>query len=624
MTNQMISAISRRTLLQYASLTPLLSGFGISTAFAQDRSFSHAITLFTDIKYPADFKHFDYVNPAAPVGGRVRLSAVGSFDSLNPYSIKGDAVGLSGVETLMTSSLDEASTEYGLIAESVWFAPDWSSVVYRLRPEARFHDGQAITPDDVVWSMTILKEIHPFYQSYYQNVVKSEKTGDHEVTFTFSEKGNRELPLITGQLPVLPKHWWTGKDASGKDRDIKSSTLEPPLGSGPYKISDIKAGASITLKRDANYWGKDLAINVGQNNFEEINYTFFRDATVALEAFKGDQYDFRVESSAKNWATGYDFPALTAGKVIKDELVFKNVDGMQSWAFNTRREKFRDPRVRLAFNFAFDFEWSNQNLFYSQYRRSRSYFNNSEMEAKGLPSPEEIALLEPLRAQLPPEVFTTEFTNPINKESTDRRKNLREASRLLAEAGWNVTQDGNKSVLKNAKGEKLEVEFVLDSPLFERIALPYQEQLALLGIGVKIRTVDSAQYEELTKNFDFDIVVGSWGQSLSPGNEQRDFWGSTYADKKGSRNLVGIKNPAIDKLIDAVIFAKNRDALTTACRALDRALMWNHYVVPMWNAPFDRVARWDRFGRPDKLPDFAVGFPTIWWWDEAKAKKISG
>lgn len=613
--------ISRRTILKLAGLTPLAKISGLSIAQAQDRQFRHALTLFDDIKYGPDFKHFDYVNPAAPKGGRLRLSAVGSFDSLNPYTFKGDPGPGTSNETLLTSSLDEPSTEYGLVAESVWFPEDWSSVVYRLRPEARFHDGKPMTPEDVIWSMQALRDSHPFYNAYYKNVTTVEKTGDHEVTFTFSQKGNRELPLITGQIPVLPKHWWTGKDASGKQRNIQETTMEVPLGSGPYKVADVKSGASIVLRRVEDYWGKDLPVNIGQDNFDEIEYIYFRDSNVVLEAFKGDQYDYRLENSSKDWATGYDFPALKDGRCIKEEITLKQVEGMQSFVLNQRRAKFRDVRVRRALNFAFDFEWSNTNLFYGQYKRSRSFFNNSEMEAKALPSPEELALLEPLKDQLPAEVFTAEYTNPVSNNSTERRKNLREASRLLAEAGWNVTQDGNKSVLKNAAGEKLNVEFLLDSPTFERITLPYQQQLELLGIGVKIKTVDGAQYERQTQTFDYDIIVGNWGQSLSPGNEQRDFWGSASADAKGSRNFVGIKNPAIDKLIDAVIFSKDRAGLTTACKALDRALIWNHYVVPHWYVPYERTARWDRFGKPDKLPDYSIGFPTIWWWDEERAKK---
>ncbi len=616
--------LSRRSLLKLAGIPPLAKIVGVQLAHAEDREFHHALTLFDDIKYAPDFQHFDYVNPAAPKGGRVRFSMVGSFDNLNPYTFKGETGPGASNETLLTSSLDEPSTEYGLAAAQVWHPEDRSMVVYRLRPEARFHDGKAMTPEDVIWSMQALRDAHPFYNSYYKNIATAEQTGDHEVAFVFSQKGNRELPLITGQLPVLPKHWWTGSDASGRPRNIQETTLEVPLGSGAYKVVDVKPGASLLLRRVDDYWGKDLPVNLGQNNFDEIEYIYFRDANVIIEAFKGDQYDWRTETSSKAWATAYDFPAVKDGRVVKEEIHLKQVEGMQSWAFNLRREKFQDARVRRAFNYAFDFEWSNTNLFYGQYTRSRSYFNNSEMEAKGLPSPEELAILEPLGDQIPAEVFTAEYANPVNADAKERRKNLREAAKLLDEAGWKVTQDGGKSVLKNAKGETLAVEFLLDSPLFERIALPYQQQLELLGIGVTIKTIDSAQYERRTQTFDYDIVVGSWGQSLSPGNEQRDFWGSAAADKNGSRNLIGVKNAAIDKLIDTIIFARDRKGLIAACKALDRMLIWNHFVVPMWFIPFERTARWDRFGRPDKLPDYSTGFPSIWWWDAERAAKVKG
>lgn len=614
---------SRRSLLKLAGLSPFASIAGIQIATAEDREFRHALTLFDDVKYGPDFRHFDYVNPLAPKGGRVRFGIVGSFDSLNPYTFKGEAGGAVINDTLLTSSLDEPSTEYGLVASGVWHPEDRSTVIYRLRPEARFHDGQAITPDDVIWSIQSLKDAHPSYNFYYKNIITAEQTGDHEVTFTFSEKGNRELPLITGQLPVLPKHWWTAKDARGRQRDLRETTLEAPLGSGAYAAVDIKPGASIRMKRVADYWGKDLPVNVGRDNFEEIEYIYFRDANVAFEAFKGDQYDWRTESSSKMWATGYDFPAITTGRAVKEDIQLKQVEGMQAWALNTRRAKFQDVRVRQALNFAFDFEWSNTNLFYGQYTRSRSFFNNSEMEARGLPSPEELAILEPLRDQLPPEVFTAEFTNPVNDTPQNRRRNLRQAAGLLEAAGWKVTQDGGRSVLKNDRGEPLTVEFLLDSPLFERIALPYQQQLELLGIGVRIKTVDSAQYERQAQTFDFDVIVGNWGQSLSPGNEQRDFWGSEAADRNGSRNFAGIRNPAIDTLIEAIVFAPDRKSLITACRALDRALIWNHYVVPMWYISYERTARWDRFGRPETLPAYSTGFPSVWWWDEEKAKKVS-
>jgi microcin C transport system substrate-binding protein len=348
-------SMSRRTLLHLASIAPVAKIMGVAPAEAYDRQFRHALTLFNDIKYGPDFKHFDYVNPVAPKGGKVRLSALGSFDSLNPYTFKGDSAGVTTNETLLIRSYDEPSTDYCLVAESVWFPADWSQVVYRLRPEARFHDGVAMTPEDVVWSMQALKESHPHYNGYYKDVVKVEQTGDHEVTFTFSQKGNRELPLITGQLPVLPKHWWTAKDENGKQRDIKESSASVPLGSGPYKISDVKSGVSIRLERVKDHWGKDLPVSLGQNNFDVIEYIYFRDGTVAFEAFKGDQYDYRAENSSKNWATGYDFPAIRDGRCIKEEIILKQGDGMQCYAFNTRRKIFQDMRVRKAFNSAFDF-----------------------------------------------------------------------------------------------------------------------------------------------------------------------------------------------------------------------------------------------------------------------------
>lgn len=616
--------LNRRSLLKLASLVPAAKIFGVQFAHAQDRDFRHALTLFEDVKYPPDFGHFDYVNPQAPKGGRVRFGIVGSFDNLNPYTFKGEAAGAVLNDALLVSSLDEPSTEYGLVASGVWHPEDRSMVVYRLRPEARFHDGRQMTAEDVIWSMQALRDASPFYNFYYKNIARAEQTGDGEVTFTFSQQGNRELPLITGQMPVLPKHWWTGKDAQGRQRDIKETTLEVPLGSGPYVASEVKPGTSIRMRRVEDYWAKDLPVNVGQNNIDEIEYIYFRDANVAFEAFKGDQYDWRTETSSKTWATGYDFPAIRTGRVVKEEIRLRQVEGMQCWALNTRRPKFQDVRVRQALNFAFDFEWANQNLFYGQYVRSRSYFNNSEMEAKGLPSPAELAILEPLKDQLPPEVFTAEYTNPVNDTPQNRRRNLRQAASLLSDAGWQVTQQGGRSNLTNERGEQLTIEFLLDSPLFERIALPYKQQLELLGIGVSVKTVDSAQYERRTQTFDYDVVVGNWGQSLSPGNEQRDFWGSEAASRNGSRNLVGIANPAIDSLIETLIFAPDRDSLVTACKALDRALLWNHYVVPMWYIDYERTARWDRFGRPEKLPELSTGFPSVWWWDADKAKKVAG
>lgn len=612
--------ISRRHLMQMAAITPV-AALPIP-AFAQDRQFRHGATLIEPLKYPLGFKKFDYVNPNAPKGGRVRLATLGSFDSVNPFTIKGQPASTGVNETLMAQALDEPSSEYGLIAESFWYPDDYSVVIFKLRPQARFHDGAAITPEDVIFSLESQKANNTQAASYYKDIIKAEKTGEREVTFTFGVTGNRELPNISGQLAILPKHWWTGKDASGKPRNVAEVTLEPILGSGPYEIANVKSGSSYTLRRIKDYWGKDLAVNVGKDNFDEVEVQYYLDRSVMLEGFKGNQFDIIQESSSKQWATSYDFPAIKNGSVAREEIPRKGVSGMQSWGINIRRAKFQDVRVRQALNLAFDFEWSNQNLFYGVYERSRSYFNNSEFEAKGLPSAEELVLLEPLRSQIPAEVFTTEFANPVNTTTQDRRKNLREAQRLLKEAGWTGQKLGQKQVLKNTAGESFKLEFTIDSPAFERIALPYKEQLVLLGFDVSVRLVDSAQYERIEETFDYDIIVASWGQSLSPGNEQRDFFGSEFADKKQSRNYVGIKNPAIDILIDKVILAPDRNALIAAVKAMDRVLMWNHYVVPMWYKATDWVAYWKIVRHPDNMPGYALGYPDIWWSDEKAAAEI--
>ena len=613
--------INRRRFFQLAGLAPLLRAF---PARADDLKFSHAVSLFDDIKYPADFKQFDYVNVSAPKGGRFRLSALGTFDSLNPYTVKGDPVAVSVLDQLMVAGLDEPATRYPLIAEAIAYPEDKSRCVFRLNAAARFHDGKPITPEDVIFSLDAMKNNLASSAAYYKNVSKAEQTGEHEVTFVFAEKNNRELPSIISELAILPKHWWTGNGPDGKPRDINAASMELPLGSGAYKFKSVSAGASITLERVADYWAKDLPVNVGQNNFDELVYAYFQSPQVSFEGFKGDQFDYQFESSSKQWATGYDFPAITSGKVVKEEITLKQVHGLQAYVLNLRKPQFQDIRVRRALNLAFDFEWANTNLFYGQYKHARSLFSNSELEATGLPSPEELALLEPLKDKLPPEVFTTEYQNPLNSDPKARRKNLKQAAQLLADAGWKADEANGKTILKNAKGETLGFEFTLDNPLFERITLPYVQDLAKLGIVATVRSIDEAQFKKLQDTFDFDVIVGSFGQTLSPGNEQRDFWGTAAADKQGSRNFAGIKNVAIDALIEKLIFVKDRNGLVAACRALDRAVMWNSYFVPQWFGPTERIAHWDRFGRPDKAPDYGLGVPTTWWWDEAKAKKIAG
>jgi len=625
--------LTRRRLLHTGALalaTPAvqaLDGLAPRTAHAQgaatEPKWRHGLSLFGDLKYPAGFKHFDYVNVAAPKGGAVRMIAFGTFDNFNVVvgGVKGSlAAGVGTLnDMLLVSALDEVSTEYGLLAETVSHPDDFSSVTYRLRAEAKWHDGKQVTVDDVLFSLESFKKHHPFYSAYYRHVVKTEQSSERDVTFTFDGPGNRELPLILGQLNVLPKHWWQGADGSGKKRDIGATTLEPPLGCGAYRIKSFVPGRTVVYERVANYWGKDVNVNIGRDNFGELRFEYFRDTTVAIEAFKADQIDWRNENSAKNWATAYDFPAINDKRVLKEEFPIRSSGGMQAFAFNIRRPKFSDPRVRRAFNHALNFEDLNKQIFYGQYHRIASYFAGLELAATGLPQGAELAILETVRDKVPPEVFTTPYTNPVNGGAEAIRSNLREATRLLREAGYDIR---NRKLVNAKSGEPMTVEVLIDRPDWERIVLPYKPNLERLGIDMTVRIVDDAQYENRLRQWDFDIIVANWGQSLSPGNEQRDMWGSPAADRPGSRNLVGIKNPAIDTLIERLIFAKNRDDLMAASKALDRVLLWHHYVVPQWTYGKVRTARWDRFGRPDPLPKYGnSGFPTVWWWDAAKAAK---
>jgi microcin C transport system substrate-binding protein len=522
---------------------------------------------------------------------------------------------------LMANSLDEVASGYGLIAESVSYPDDYSSVSYRLRPAAKWDDGEPVTPEDVIFSFNAFKTNHPFYAAYYQHVVKAEKTGEHEVTFTFDMPGNRELPQIVGEIHVLPKHWFEGTDKAGKKRNVADTTLEPPVSNGPYRIKEFVAGRSIVYERVKDYWGKDLPVNLGSDNLDEIHYEFYRDTLVALEAFKADQVDFRQEGSAKNWATAYDFPAVKDKRVILEEFPILNAGDMQAFVFNTRRAKFGDPRLRRAFDLVFDFEEMNKQLFFGQYHRIKSYFEGTELASSGLPSGRELEILETVRGEVPPEVFTTEYKNPVNGSPEAVRANLRDALRLLREAGYEVR---NQKLVNARTGEPLSVEFLDDDPSFERVALFYKPALERLGVTVTVRTVDAAQMEERMRNWDYDILtVASFPQSLSPGNEQREYWGSKAADTLGSHNLIGVKDPAVDKLIDRVIFAKDRDDLVAATHALDRVLLWHHFVVPQWTYGKARTARWDRYSHPDVLPKYGRGaFPTVWWFDPAKAAKI--
>ena len=601
----------------------LLTLAASSAAFSQAQSpeWRHGLSLLGTPKYPAGFTRFDYVNPDAPKGGLVRLSEDGTFDSFNFIIPRGTpAAGITLIyDTLMAPALDEVATEYGLLAEAVRYPPDYSWVSYRLRADARWQDGKPVTPEDVVWTFEQLKKLNPNQAFYYRHVTKAEQTGEREVTFTFDGPGNRELPQIVGQINVLPKHWWTGKDANGNQRDIANGTLEPPLGDGAYKIKNVVPGRSVSYERVKDYWGRNLPVNVGRDNFGEIRYEYYRDDTVELEAFKADQYDFRTESVAKNWATAYDFPARRENKVILEAFPERARGVMQAFIFNLRRDKFKDPRVRLAFNYALDYEEMNKTLFFGQYRRCDSYFTGSELASSGLPTGKELEILESVRDKIPPEVFTTPFRNPVAGSEEARRNNLREASRLLREAGYEI-RDGKLVDPKN--GEPFKVEFLLASPAIERVILFYKPALERLGIDVTSRVVDSSQYINRLRARDFDMIVGGWGQSLSPGNEQRDFFGSEAADREGSRNYGGIKDAGVDALINHVIFTKDRDELVAATKALDRVLLWHQYVVPGWTSDNTRTARWDRFGRPATLPRYSFGFPEIWWYDEERAAKV--
>jgi len=624
--------LTRRTILRIGSLALAAPAAGIlqalpggaQTAPAPSRNWRHGLSLFGDLHYPDGFPRFDYVNPDAPRGGTVRLSALGTFDNFNVAvaSVKGQlAAGLGLIyNRLLASAQDEVTTMYGLLAEAVDYPPDHSWVAYRLRPEARWHDGTPVTAEDVIFSFESWKKLDPELSAYYRHVVKAERIGEREVSFTFDSAGNRELPLIVGELTVLPKLWWQASDKNGNKRDISVTTLEPPLGAGPYRIKDFVPGRSVAYERVKDYWGDRFNVNVGQNNFEEIRFEYFRDSTVALEAFKGDQIDWRTENSAKNWATAYDFPAVRDKRVVIEEFPMRSRGVMQAFAFNIRRDKFKDPRLRRAFNFAFDFEEMNKQIFYGQYRRISSYFDGTELASSGIPGGQELEILETVRPKIPPELFATPYTNPVAGNAEAVRANLREALKLLKEAGYEIR---DRKLVNAATGEQLNLEILVDDPSYERIVLFYRPSLERLGMAVSVRTVDEVQYQNRLRQWDYDMIIASWGESLSPGNEQRGYWGSQAADMPGSRNLIGIKNEAVDALIGRVIFGKDRAELVAATRALDRVLLWNFYVVPQWTYDKARTARWDRFGRPQRLPRYnEPDFPGVWWWDSDRATKV--
>ncbi|KRA50447.1 extracellular solute-binding protein [Devosia sp. Root635] len=585
---------------------------------------SNSFTLEGEPKYGQDYTHFDYVNVDAPKGGVVRQGDLGGFDTFNPILPKGEPAGGIGLlyETLMTPSMDEQNTYYCLLAEALKIAPDYGSVTFRMDPDAHWNDGEPVTAEDVVWTFNKLIEVNPDRQQYYINIEKAEVTAPGEVTFTFNQTDNRELPLILGQLMVLPRHWWEGTDAKGKQRNIAESTLEPPLGSGPYELASFDAGRSITYTRVENYWGTNHPTQVGHNNFDEYRLEYFLDLTVEFEAFKGDQFDWWWENQARRWATAYDFPAVTEGRVIK-ELFPQDYAGSGiglGFIPNLRREKFQDARVREALNYAFDFEELSNTVFFNQYDRIDSYFFGLPFKSTGLPEGEELEVLNSVKDMVPPSVFTEPYANPVSGDPAKLRENLRTALGLFNEAGY--TLDGNRLV--DANGQQFSFEILLNGPTIEPVATNLVTNLAQIGVAATIRTVDSPQFINRARSFDYDMIYAGWAQSFSPGNEQRFFFGSSTANEEGSQNYAGIANPAIDALIDKLVVADDRDTQIAITKAIDRVLLHNYYMVPSYTLRNSRIARWDRFSHPEKLPDFSSGFPTIWWWDAEKAAKTGG
>lgn len=615
-----------RTKAAAASLLALGASLALmlpATASPREQKRHHALSLIGEPKMPPDYQHYDWVNPDAPKGGTLRIAVPGgSFDSLNPFSTQGDQAAAVPLiyETLMNESPDEGSTEYGLLAEWVSYPDDYSSATFKLREGAKFHDGTPITVDDVIFSLSALKKSHPLFALYYKNVVAVEQTGDREVTFRFDVKNNRELPQIVGQMVyVLPKHFWEGTDQHGNKRDLSKSTLEVPLGSGPYRIKSVDPGRSIVYERVKDHWGKDLPIYRGQWNFDELRYTYYRDKTPAFEAFKAGNVDFWQETVARDWATKYEELTKT-GLVKKEAIRTYEPWTMSGFVFNLRRPQFQDPRVRHAFNLAFDFELVNKMTFNDMYLRVGSFFDGGELAAKGLPQGRELELLEEVRNDgVPPEAFTTEWKNPVNATRDDYRNHMAQAMKLFNEAGWTLKDKR----LVNGKGEQFTVEFLIQLGEITGVVDVYVNELKTLGIDARIRVVDSSQYQRRERNRDYDVIIDRIAQSFSPGNEQRDFWSTAAADVPGSRNTMGLKNAAVDKLIDKIIFAQDRAELVAATRALDRVLLWSHIIVPHWDYPFERLAYWDVFGRPAKIPSQRVSASRTWWFDKDKQKALA-
>ena len=599
-------------------------GLGAAPAFAdpaQNGPWTAGLSLLGAPKYQEGFAHWNYVNVNAPKGGLARMDVLGGFDTFNPILPQGEAAAGMGLvyETLMTASLDDTNASYPLLANALAYPPDYSSVTFRMNPKAKWQDGTPVTADDVVWSFEKQMALNPSIQNYYGEVTKAAVSAPGEVTFYLSSGGNREMPVILGQLTVLPRHWWESADASGKQRDISASTQEPPMGSGPYKLKSFNPGAEITYERDPNYWAAKEPSGIGENNFDELRFEYFRDPDVAFEGFKGDQFDWWDENRAKRWATAYDFPAAQQGKIVKELFPQPMADSgvMVGFVPNLRSDKFKDPRVRQALLYTFDFESVNKTVFYSQYTRVSSYFFGLPFASSGLPEGKELAILNTVKGQVPPAVFTDPYTNPVGGDPDKNRANLRKAVDLFQQAGYHL--EGNQMV--DVEGKPFSFELLLDGPTIEVLATPYQQSLKSIGVDMQIRSVDSAEYTNRMRNRDFEMTYQAWSQSLSPGNEQYDFFGSKSASDANTRNYGGISDPAVDKLIDTLVHAPDHDTLVAATKALDRVLLSNYFVIPSYTLRTERIARWDRFGHPDPLPDYSIGFPEIWWYDPAKAEK---
>ena len=581
--------------------------FNINVSIASDENYEHAISVFNEIKYKNNFKYFDYVNPNAPKKGVIKLAERGTFDSLNQFILKGlPAIGLDNIyDSLLVTSLDEPLTAYGLIAKGMKVSEDNTSITFFLNQNAVWHDNNPVTSYDIEWTFnTILEKGHPSYKSYYSDIKSIEIIDKYTIKFHFKNDNNRELPIIIGQMKILPKHFW-------KDKRFDSSVLSIPLGSGPYKIKEVNLGKNITYERVKHHWAQKLPVNIGHNNFNEIHYDYYRDSNVMIEALKANEYDFRSENISKEWATAYnDLKNNTA--FIKEEIDHELPQGMQAFIYNMRKDIFKNIELRKALALAFDFEWTNKTLFYGQYIRSSSYFSNSDLASSGLPSKEEMTTIKKLKNKVPKEILT-EIYNPGKTDgSGNSRKNLRKAIQILKEANYKL----ENKILKDSDGRQIKFEILLISPAFERIVGPFIKNLKKLGVEANIRIVDTAQYKNRLDSYDFDMVVMARGQSLNPGNEQRNFWSSKSANINGSANWIGIKNKTIDELIELIIQAPNRKKLIIYTKLLDRVLLHNHYVIPHWHIKIWRVAYWNSIKRPDNLPKYSLGFPQTWWYNK--------